>query len=326
MQQGDSDVRAEYLLGAFRGKGSGVAEKEELGYPCWGQRGSLGEVTELLDDLEHDRLRLLYQPIVDITLGRVVATECLLRWTRDIGEAISPERVVAFCEAHGLSQELAGWVFRRAIEDAVAWRTGGLMLDLAVNVSANLVSESHRVDWLMAVLRQSRFEPSRLTVEVTETDVIRQPEKVLRALCRLRGFGVEVAMDDFGSGNSNLDRLQGLPFTKIKVDRSIVLPATVNVTSARLVNFASMLGRALGMTVIAEGVEDAATVELLRRCKVDLAQGYYFSVPVPPDELPDVAREIERVHFSAQSQLSRTRPRSVSPGRRSATPGVVKEV
>ena len=132
-----------------------------------------------------------------------------------------------------------------------------------------------------------------------------------------------MAMDDFGSGNSNLDRLQDLPFTKIKVDRSIVLRATLNVTSARLVNFASMLGRALGLTVIAEGVEDAATVELLRRCKVDRAQGYYFSPPVTADEMPAVAREVERVHFGAKAKRSRLKAGSIGPGQRAATPGAV---
>ena len=159
-----------------------MADRKGAGYPCWGQRGSLGEVTELLRDLEHNRLHLLYQPIVDLTAGRVVATECLLRWKRDTGEAISPERVVAFCEAHGLSRQLAAWVFRRAIEDTVEWRTRGLVLDLAVNASPEVVSDIHGVDWLIEVLQQSQFEPSRLTVEVTETDVIRQPEKVLATL------------------------------------------------------------------------------------------------------------------------------------------------
>ena len=277
----EGSVSAEAVAARTSGKGD------------WGSRGLLVEVTELLEALERDQLCLVYQPVVDLEGLKVVGVEGLLRWRRANGEFVSPERIVSFGEAHGVSQQIANWVFTRAIEDATHWKHRGLSLELSVNASAEVVSHPENIGLLLDILQSRKFEPRRLTVEVTETDVIQQPEAALATLSRLRSFGIGVAMDDFGSGNSNLDRLQLLPFTQIKVDRSIVSPAMTNNTSARLVNFASMLGQALGLTVVAEGVETQATVELLRRCRIRRAQGYYFSEPVFCDQVPKVVQELD---------------------------------
>jgi EAL domain-containing protein (putative c-di-GMP-specific phosphodiesterase class I) len=273
---------------------AGSGSDERSGRVDWGRRGLLVEVTELLEALDRNELYLVYQPVVDLELLKVVGAECLLRWRRANGEVVSPERIVSFGESYGVSQIIARWVFKRAIEDGLEWRKKGLRLQLAVNASAEVVSHPEALDPLLLLLDASGFDPRGLTVEVTETDVIRQTDAVLETLTRLRSFGVEVAMDDFGSGNSNLDRLQNLPFTQIKIDRSIVSPSVTNLTSARLVNFAGMLGQALGLTVVAEGVEDQGTVEVLHRCRISRAQGYHFSGPVVADRLPRLVQDLDR--------------------------------
>ena len=252
----------------------------------WGQRRTVHEVGELAEAIEADQLTLAYQPIVDLERNRVVSAEALLRWTRPDGEAVRPDRVVAFAESCGLTDALAGWIYERAISDAARWRSLGRPIGLSVNASPELVSRRHRVARLAARLATHRLDPGLLTIEVTETTITRDMAGVVETLADIRALGVGVAIDDFGTGSSTLSRLQDLPFSEIKVDQSFVARAIDHPDSARLVNFVAMLGRGLGLTVVAEGVETPAVLELLRRCKVDRAQGYLFCRPVPAADIP----------------------------------------
>lgn len=261
--------------------------------PHWGAERTVGAVSELLDAVEHDHLHILYQPIVDLHTLRVVDAEALLRWERPSGGAVPPERIVDFAEACGLSTQLAGWVVRQAVQDAGDWRRDGKDIGLAVNVSPQVASDPKRVDSLLEILNEHRFDARCLTVEITESTVIKDPVGVRATLERLREERIQISIDDFGTGESSLSRLQDLPFTQLKIDRSFVARATDHQTSSRLTNFASMLGRALGLTVVAEGVEDEPTLELLRRCRVDRAQGYLFGRPTTAQALMATVEQIE---------------------------------
>lgn len=260
----------------------------------WRAERTIGAVTELLDAIEQDRLHLVYQPIVDLVSLRVVDAEALLRWVRPGGDAVPPEHIVDFAEACGLSNHLAGWVVRTAIRDAGIWRRSGRDIGLAINVSPQVASDPKRVDYLLEILTENRFDAQCLTVEITESTVMMDPLGVRATLERLRQERVQVSIDDFGTGDSSLSRLQDLPFTQLKIDKSFVARAMDHQTSSRLTNFASMLGRALGLTVVAEGVEDEPTFEFLRRCRIDRAQGYLFSRPVTPQALIAAVDEIEQ--------------------------------
>ena len=259
----------------------------------WGAESPLDAVSQLLAAIEEDRLRTVYQPIVDIASHRVVEVEALLRWERPDGDSVPPERIIDFAEACGLSTQLAGWVVKRAVQDAVDWRRSGRDIGLAVNVSPQVASKPKRVDGLLEILDENGFDAWCLTVEITESTVINDPAGVKATLARLREERVQVSIDDFGTGDSSLARLQNFPFTQLKIDRSFVARAVDHQTSSRLTNFASMLGRALGLTVVAEGVEDEPTLELLRRCRVDRAQGYLFAQPMTAQALPEAVDEIE---------------------------------
>jgi EAL domain-containing protein (putative c-di-GMP-specific phosphodiesterase class I) len=289
---GDGELSTELQVGAAHGSVMtghvGPVPKR------WGQRGLLSEVGELLEAIEQDGFHLVYQPVVDLASQRVVGVESLLRWHRANGEQVSPERVVAFAEQYGVSIEITGWVFNRAIQDALVWRKQGLGLEMAINASAGVVSDPESVGPCLELLGHYGYSPSWLTVEVTESDVIRNPDGVRETLRRLRDAGVGVAIDDFGSGNSNLLRLQHLPFNQIKIDKSLVSQANDHHTSARLVNFVAMLGQGLGLVVVAEGVEDQPTVDLLRRSRIERAQGFHFAKPVAAEQVPQTILDIER--------------------------------
>ena len=260
----------------------------------WGARPSLLEVGELAEAIENDQLQLVYQPIVDLGAQRVVGAEALLRWERPGGDNVPAERLVRFAEACGLSRQLTWWVVGTALEDASEWRRRGHQIDLSVNVSPDQASHPHRVATLLAHLDARGFEPAHLTIEITETTVMRDPTGVKGTLNLLRDAGVRVALDDFGTGESTLSRLQDLPVSELKIDKRFVARAIEHPTSARLVNFATMLGRGLGLTVVAEGIEDAATFDLVERCRVDRVQGYLFSKPVHKEKLVGAAEDIAR--------------------------------
>lgn len=270
----------------------------------WGSKGTVGEVAELIAAIEEDQLHLLYQPIVDLRSHRVTSAEALLRWTRPGGERVPPEQIVEFSERCGLTLALTEWIFHRAIQDATAWRDQGLRLHVAVNVAANQSSCPEHAAGLLRLLSVYGYDPAHLTVEVTETTVMRDPAGAQATLNLLREAGVGVALDDFGTGDSSLSRLQDLAFTELKIDKTFVARATEHATSARLVNFAAMLGRGLGLTVVAEGVEDPETLAHVRRCRVARVQGYLFARPVPVNELGATVGEVDESPFLLSSSLT----------------------
>jgi EAL domain-containing protein (putative c-di-GMP-specific phosphodiesterase class I) len=252
----------------------------------WGERRLVDEVGELAEAIEADQLALAYQPVVDLVRNRVVGAEALLRWTRPDGEVVPPGRLVAFAESCGLTDALAGWVYERAITDAARWRSRGRPIGLSVNASPELASQSSRVEVLATQLADHHLEPRLLTIEITESRLMRSITGVAETLHGLRELGVGLSIDDFGTGSSTLSRLQELPFTEMKIDRSFVARAIEHPESARLVNFMAMLGRGLGLAVVAEGVETPDVLQLLRRCKIDRGQGYLFCRPVAAAEIP----------------------------------------
>ena len=237
------------------------------------------------DDLRlaiaNDELVLHYQPVFSADGESIVALEALVRWPHPKQGMIPPASFISMAEERGLIIPLGEWVLRRACEDARRWPR----LRIGVNVSAVQFRHRDFVASVMRVLAETHFEPSRLELELTEGVVLEDADAAESAIIELRGVGVSLALDDFGTGYSSLIYLRRFAFDKIKIDRSFLESMEATGESAILVHSIVHLGRALGLTVTAEGVETPEQHRFLQALGCHELQGYLFSPPVTADEI-----------------------------------------
>jgi diguanylate cyclase len=236
---------------------------------------------DLREAIEHDRLQLLYQPIVNKSGETVVGVEALCRWTHPTRGEIEPTEFIAAAEHSGLIIELGAWVLRRACTDGKAWPG----LTVSVNVSPLQFRRSDFVDVIERTLAETAFDPARLELELTESVLIGNVATAETGMARLKALGVRLALDDFGTGYSSLLYLRRLPFDKLKIDRSFVLAIEKAADAASIVHAVVSLGRGLGMKVTAEGVETADQQLFLRAAGVHFMQGYRFGKAVTAAEI-----------------------------------------
>ena len=243
--------------------------------------------------LTNNDLSLVYQPLISLTTGDVVAVEALARWHDPSRGHVTPGRFIPVAEDGGMIAQLGEWALRRACEDVVAIRERlGRDIRLAVNVSPRQIQ--HR-DWLAVVdgaLSASGLNPALLELEVTEGILMEDPGRVVGALASLRQRGIKIVVDDFGTGYSSLSYLTRFPIDKIKIDRSFVHDLAHDDADAAIVNTIIAMAHTLGMGVVAEGVETAEQVRYLQRRGCDEVQGFYFSAGVPID---DLASTVDRI-------------------------------
>jgi predicted signal transduction protein with EAL and GGDEF domain len=234
--------------------------------------------------LEHDlrnaiprgELRLVYQPQKDIRDGRVIGFEALLRWKHATRGEIPPAEFIPVAEESGIILQIGEWVLRAACSEAATWTQP---LTVAVNVSAVQIHNANFAHVLHEILFETGLAPRRLELEVTETALVRDLNRALATLRRIKILGVRIAMDDFGTGYSSLSNLRAFPFDKIKIDGSFIKSVNVNDQAAAIVRSVLGLGRALRLPVLAEGVETTAELEFLESELCDEAQGYLLGRP-----------------------------------------------
>ncbi len=232
---------------------------------------------ELPRALSANELELHYQPIVAAQGGRVLGVEALLRWTHALRGAIGPAVFIPVAEQMGLMDQLGAFVLRRALKEAKRWPG----LYVAVNLSPLQVRDRGIVDLVRSALTESGVPPSRLMLEITEGVLIDNPDEMVKRIEDLHALGVRIALDDFGSGYSNLGYLQRFPLDKLKIDRSFVIALGESANGGVIVQAIVALGRALGLTVVVEGVETEEQRVLLRLAGCDEMQGYLFAKPAP---------------------------------------------
>ena len=234
--------------------------------------------------------QVAYQPQIDLASGKVVAFEALLRWDDPVLGKVSPGEFVPIAEEAGLIVPIGLWLLREACFQARTWdEDGASPIGLAVNVSTLQFRQADFVDQVESALRDSRLPPERLEIEVTESVLIDQFDVAVQALRRLHRLDVRTALDDFGTGYSSLAYLQRLPIHALKIDRSFVsclaLTSTGRAgTAVPIVDAITAMGRTLGKTVVAEGVETAAQARYLQRIGVHSALGFYFGKAVSSTE------------------------------------------
>ncbi len=244
------------------------------------RRRALG--ADLRRALAEEQFALAYQPVVNAESGLLTGFEALLRWRNPERGVVSPGEFMPIAEEAGLIGPIGAWVLARACSDAASWPSD---LKLAVNLSPRqFIGRDLGRDVEQALLA-ARLAPQRLELEITETVLLQDNETTLGLLHRLRDLGVAISMDDFGTGYSSLSYLRRFPFDKIKVDQSFIASLEQDPSGLEIVRAVISLTKALGMKVLAEGVENMAQAEILRREGCDELQGYLFSSPVSVSEV-----------------------------------------
>ncbi|GAB3493262.1 hypothetical protein GCM10027399_12900 [Curvibacter fontanus] len=231
--------------------------------------------------LAQGEFELHYQPQFELTSGRVIGAEALIRWRHPEDGLISPARFIPVAEDSGLIVPIGEWVIQEACRQAMAWRAAGLpSLVMAVNLSAVQFRRGDLQQSIAQALQSSGFDPQLLELELTESILIRDTESVLGSVRQLKQLGVKLAIDDFGTGYSSLSYLKRFDVDKLKIDQSFIRDLARDPDDAAIVRAIIQMGASLSLRTIAEGVEDAATLALLREFACDDAQGYHFARPM----------------------------------------------
>jgi EAL domain-containing protein (putative c-di-GMP-specific phosphodiesterase class I) len=232
-----------------------------------------------------------YQPKLDLATGRIIGVEALVRWLHPERGPIGPDSFIPLLEQHGRVRELTTHVLAQALEDARAWDAAGYPLGVAVNVSATLLADHGFIELVGQMLRGSALPPARITVEITETAAINSADTAVAALESWRALGVDVSIDDYGTGQSSLGYLQKLPATELKIDRSFIDAVNSDQRNAIMVRSTIALAHELGMKVVAEGIEDEACLKALTAMGCDTGQGYFISRPITAAAVTELVAE-----------------------------------
>lgn len=239
--------------------------------------------------IEEGELTLHYQPQVELATGELVGLEALVRWQQPDGTMVPPDDFIPFAERSDLIHSLTRFVLDRAITDAARWYQSGMPIRIAVNLSARNLSENDLVETIKTLLTERGLPPCYLEVELTETTVMSNPGRTAQIMRELSEFGVLLSIDDFGTGHSSLSYLTTLSAHELKIDRSFIGAMETEASAETVVRAILDLARALGLSVVAEGIETATAAERLRRMGCPIGQGYFYSRPLA---LPDVERWI----------------------------------
>ncbi|MDP8978028.1 MAG: EAL domain-containing protein [Actinomycetota bacterium] len=247
-------------------------------------RRTLTLVAHLGHAIDSGQLHLYYQPQADVATGRIVGLETLLRWQHPQLGLVLPDEFIPLAERTTLVGALTRHVLDRALGQCVRWREAGFRIRMAVNVSAQNLYDVGFPDSVAELLRARDLEPSALELEITESTVMAEPGRAMGVLAVLDGMGVSLAIDDFGTGYSSLAYLKQLPVRTLKVDKSFVTRLADDEEDAVIVQSTIDLARNLGLSVCAEGVENAAVWDRLAELGCDVAQGFFIARPMPAED------------------------------------------
>lgn len=229
------------------------------------------------------QLRAVYQPIVHLQTGQLTGVEALVRWLHPQRGWLAPMDFIPLAEESGMIDEIDRWMMRQACAQAAQWVSDGLLTKVTVNASSRGLLDTGYVDQVRGILLDTGLAPQHLVLEITETTLDADTADVIQTLRELRAMGVSIAIDDFGTGFSSLSRLDRLPVDVLKIDRSFVAAIQDEFGDAPLVAAVVALGHALGLTLVAEGIEDVHQRERLAALGCDEGQGYLFGRPMPPE-------------------------------------------
>lgn len=256
---------------------------------------------DLHQAIDQDQFNLVYQPQIQMSDGALSSHEALVRWNHPDHGNISPNYFISIAEETELIVPLGEWILRRACTDAMSWPEPR---NVAVNLSPVQFKRSNVYDVVAGVLDETGLAPNKLELEITENLLMWDTEAVLRELTKLRDLGVDIALDDFGTGYSSLSYLSRFPFSKIKIDRTFVCALAHDERVNAIMCCIVALGRSLGMTITAEGVESQEQADLVRRLGCDLAQGFLYGYPVSAAESAELIKASKVASPQTQSSAA----------------------
>ena len=273
--------------------------------------------TGLRHALEHNEFFLHYQPKRDLRTGQITGVEALLRWQHPELGVVSPSQFIPLAEDTGLIVPIGKWVLETACAQAMAWQRQGLPpVHMAVNLSARQFADENLLTDIATLLQETGLMPELLEFEITESMVMQDPERAIKLLAAIKQLGVRLAIDDFGTGYSSMALLKRFPIDILKIDRSFIREIPKNAEDNAIADAIIAMGKALNLTVVAEGVETAEQERFLREHACDEIQGYYFSRPVAHDAFADLQRQ----HMISQLKALASQPLQ-SAGRKKALGG-----
>ncbi|GBQ65263.1 EAL domain-containing protein [Komagataeibacter intermedius] len=257
----------------------------------------------LRESLAQGLLNLHYQPQIDVRNNTLYGVEALSRWNHPTLGNIYPSRFIAVAEETGQIEAIGTWSLERAVQQILEWDAHGIYVPtVAVNLSAGHFRNRNLPGFIARLLSDSKLEPHRLTVEITESVMMTENEDTNMVLQAIRNLGVALSMDDFGTGYSSLSRLTRLPLTEIKIDRSFIMNLEHDANAQAVTTAVIGIGGRLGMTVVTEGVETVRQLDLLCQLGCDVVQGYLFARPMTPQKLEEWIRE-DRLQAVLQQAL-----------------------
>ena len=244
------------------------------------QREELKIAQDLRQAIAQRELELVYQPKIDAASLQVTAVEALLRWKHPLLGMVSPARFIPIAEKHGLIEPIGNWVLEAALAQAAVWRKAGMRMRVAINVSGFQMRQDDFARRIETGLRKHALQANRFTCEITESVAMEDTQVTRAAFDRLGKLGVHVSIDDFGTGHSSLATLRRLPAQELKIDRAFVADMATDADARAIVGAVLTMARALGLRVVAEGVETPAQRDLLVQMGCDELQGYLFAKPM----------------------------------------------
>ncbi len=229
---------------------------------------------------------MAYQPKVGTRNGRVDQCEALMRWRHPSLGFVPPDEFISLAERSGSISMLSHWMLANVCAQLHAWQQRGYHLSVAVNLSASDVMDRQLATYLASLLERYRLAPARLSIEVTESAVMQDVDAAMATLIELNQLGLRIAIDDYGTGYSSLAQIKRLPVDELKIDKSFVLAIDSQKDDLTIVSSTIEMGHSLGLRLVAEGVENRASAELLSKLDCDYLQGYWIAKPMQADELP----------------------------------------
>jgi len=290
------------------------AKRERSGFAVYGEsddeerRNSVTVAAELRSAIDHGDLTVHYQPKIELATGLVDSVEALVRWEHPTKGMLPPDEFIALAERTGLIRDLTDRVLELALQQCATWRSEGLDVPVAVNLSPRLLGQTDLVTSVRMALEAANVPAGRLTLEITESAFPENTRLLSHTLDRLGRLGVRLSVDDFGTGWSSLSKLKELPVQELKIDRSFVFALAEDATDHSIVKSILDLARSLNLTVVAEGVETEEVLDLLQHLGCPLAQGYLFSRPVPGPLLTGWMLDWERTQREARARAFDAHP------------------
>jgi EAL domain-containing protein (putative c-di-GMP-specific phosphodiesterase class I)/ActR/RegA family two-component response regulator len=253
------------------------------GQHAYGQIDELS-VDELRAGIGGDELELFYQPKVSVKDKRVIGVESLVRWRHRERGLVPPVAFISVAEKNGLIDALTDAIYAKAVQQGGTWLAEGLDIKMSVNISVDSLNRLDLPEFIVDMAAEGGLDPSHIILEITESQLMADIKSPLEILTRLRLKGVSLSIDDFGTGHSSMEQLKRIPFTELKVDRAFVYGASKDPAARAILESSVSLAKSLGMSTVAEGVEDQEDWDLVASIDVDMVQGYFVAKPMPADE------------------------------------------